>query len=58
MFNANLRQFLTGKAPYGAYPSIYNPTTKDNLIIPEMLGIDRQSQLVQNASGQTLRLVR
>lgn len=57
MFNANLRQFITGKAPFGNYPSIYNPTTKDAVItLPEMLGIDRQSQVATNAQGQQLRV--
>jgi hypothetical protein len=56
MFNSNLRQFITGKTPYGTFPALYNPTTKDSVItLPEMLGIDRQSGLTQNAAGQMVR---
>jgi len=46
MFNAGLREFVTGKTPNTAYGSLYQPSTKDStLTLPEMLGIDRKAGL-------------
>ncbi|MEE2647787.1 MAG: hypothetical protein VYC27_01675 [Candidatus Thermoplasmatota archaeon] len=57
MFNAGLKQFITGKGPMGNYSSIYNPSTKDAVItLPEMLGIDRQAGLATNNAGQQVRV--
>ena len=57
MFNANIRQFITGKAPFGTFPALYNPTNKDSVItLPEMLGIDRKAGLATNAQGQQVRV--
>ena len=57
MFNAGLREFITGKTPSTAYGSLYQPSTKDSVLtLPEMLGIDRQSQLATTTGGQTYRI--
>jgi hypothetical protein len=57
LFNANLREFITGRTPVGSYASLYNPSNKDNLItLPEMLGIDRQVGTATGTAGQTLRV--
>ena len=57
MFNANLRTFITGKGPSGNYASLYNPSTKDNILtLPEMLGIDRAAGLATNSAGQQVRV--
>lgn len=58
MFNAGLREFITGKTPNAAYGNLYQPSTKDNVLtLPEMLGIDRQSQLAtSNRTGGQYRL--
>jgi len=57
MFNAGLKEFITGKTPSTGYGSLYSPSTKDNVLtLPEMLGIDRQSQLATTTGGQTYRI--
>ena len=58
MFNASLKEFITGKTPNAAYGNIYQPSTKDKVLtLPEMLGIDRKSQqATSNRTGGTYTL--
>ena len=54
--NANLMEFFTGRVAHPTYGSLYNPSTKDNVItLPELLGIDKKSTLETNQYGQQIR---
>ena len=57
MFNAGLREFITGQSPSSAYGTIYQPNTKDNVLtLPEMLGIDRKAKTMTTTTGATVRV--
>ena len=57
MFNAGLREFITGQSPSSAYGTIYQPNTKDNVLtLPEMLGIDRKAKTMTTTTGTSVRV--